>query len=245
MRAVLQYVSWLIGLPLELLIISSLLRGSYRRFPFLLAYSIALFLTTVIEISVNQAYFSGIRFTHSPATYYWVDETIRQALIFAVVISFIYLASSNLRSRKLIRTAIIAGAVMLAGASFLVHYDSHVVVGKWTWMTLWVRDMDFAASFLDLGLWTLLLASRYKDTQLLMLSGALGIQFAGEAVGQSLRYLLPWSWSLSPGDLVGVISSLAGLWIWWQALRRPVALPVRARAAVAVPPGRDKTGVAS
>ena len=241
MRVVLQYAGWLIGLPLELLIIGTLLRGPYRRFPFLLLYSVALFLTTVIEISVNQAYFSGIRFAHSRATYYWIDEAIRQALIFAVVISLTYLATSNLRSRKLVRAGLIAGAIILAGALFLIHYDSHAVVGKWTWMTLWVRDIDFAAAFLDLGLWTLLLASRHKDTQLLMLSGGLGIQFAGEAIGQSLRYL--FQWPLSPGDLVGMITNLVGLWIWWQALRRPAPLTVP--NAVALPPRRDETGVAN
>jgi hypothetical protein len=239
-RAFLQYAGWSIGLPLELLIIGSLLRGSYRRFPFLLLYSVALFLTTVIEISVNQAYFSGIRFAYSPATYYWVDEAIRQALIFAVVISMIYLATDNLQSRRLIRAVIVAGALILAGGSFLVHYDSHVIAAG-RWMTLWVRDIDFAAAFLDLGLWTLLLASRYKDTQLLMLSGGLGLQFAGEAIGQSLRYLFPWP--LSPGDLVDLITNLAGLWLWWQALRRPVSVAVR--GGIALPPRRDETGAAN
>jgi hypothetical protein len=239
MRAALQYASWLIGLPLELLIIGALLRGDYRRFPFLLLYSVALFLTTVIEISVNQAYFSGIRFAHSPATYYWLDEAVRQTLLFAVVISLTYLATSNLRSSRLVRAALIVGAIVLASVSLLVHYDSHL--GKW--MTPWIRDIDFAAAFLDLGLWTLLLASRYKDTQLLMLSGALGIQFAGEAIAQSLRHL--FQWSLSPGDLVSVATSLAALWIMWQALRRPFSLTASAEARVALPPRRDETGVAN
>jgi hypothetical protein len=111
-------------------------------------------------------------------------------------------------------------------------------------MTLWVRDIDFAAAFLDLGLWTLLMASRHKDTQLLLLSGGLGIQFAGEAIGQSLRYL--FRWPLSPGDLVSLVTDLIGLWIWWQALRRPIALTaVAAGARVALPPQRDETGVAN
>jgi hypothetical protein len=228
MRAVLQYAGWLIGLPLELLIIGALLRGPYRRFPLLLAYSVALFLTTAIEISVNQAYFNGIRFAHSPSTYYWIDEAVRQALMFAVVISLAYSATSNLQSRRLIRTAIVAGAVVLASASFLIHCESQTPAGMWQTMTLWVRDIDFAAAFLDLGLWTLLLASRHKDTQLLLLSGGLGVQFAGEAIGESLRYL--FRWSLSPGDLVGMVTSLMALWILWQALRRPVPLEASAAA---------------
>jgi hypothetical protein len=154
---------------LELLIIGTLLRGLYRRFPFLLLYSVAVFLTTVVEISVNHAFFSGIRFAHSPSTYYWIDEAIRQALIFAVVISLAYLATGNLQSRRLIRTLIVSGAAVIATASFGIHYESNTYGGIWRAMTLWVRDIDFAAAFLDLGLWTLLLASRHKDSQLLLL----------------------------------------------------------------------------
>lgn len=245
MRAVIQYATWLVGLPLELLVIGALLRGSYRRFPLLLIYNVALFLTTVIEVSVNQAYFAGIRFTYSRATYYWVDEGIRQGLLFGVVLGWAYLATGNLRSRNLVRFAIIAGGVILAATSFVIHHERLIAPGgHWRWMGLWVRDMAFAAAVLDLAVWALLLASRHKDTQLLLLTGALGIQFAGDAVGESLRALFKSS-AVSPGDLVEVVTTLATLWIWWQALRRPVALKVSARAAVAVPPRGDKTGVAN
>jgi hypothetical protein len=244
MPAVLQYASWLVGLPLELLIIGALLRGAYRRFPLLLIYSVALFLTTVIEISVNQAYFSGIHFRYSRATYYWVDEGIRQGLLFAVVLSWAYLATGHLRSRNLVRVVIIAGGIALAGMSFLVHHQEQLAagVGRWRWMTLWVRDVAFAAAILDLAVWGLLLASRHKDTQILLLTGGLGIQFAGDAIGESLRFLFK-SFAISPGTVVEVLTSLAALWIWWQALRRRVAVTTPVR--VALPPQRDETGVAN
>ena len=233
----LQYAGWFIGLPLELLIIRTLLRGSYRRYPFLFLYCIALFLTTVIEISVNQAYFSGIRFAYSRATYYWIDETVRQILIFAVVISLIYLATAKLKSRTLLRISLIAGAILLAGILFLIHYNRHAAAGdKWTWMTLWVRDLDFSAAILDLMLWALLLGSPKREPQLLMLSGGLGIQFTGEAIGQSMRYLIRWP--LSPGDIIDLLTNLAGLWVWWQALR--MAPVPRKPVAGALPGKRDR-----
>ena len=47
------------------------------------------------------------------------------------------------------------------------------------WMTLVSRDLSFSAVILDLLLWMLLIAARRKDRQLLMLSGALGIQTHG------------------------------------------------------------------
>jgi hypothetical protein len=215
MRTALQYAGWLIGLPLELLIVAALVRGSYRRFPFILLYGIALFLTTVLEISVYQAYYSGIRIGRTFAQYYWIDEGIRQTLLFAVVISLVYLASEAFRSRALVRGSLVCGAVIFAGAAFLVHYDGKTVAGEW--MTLWLRDLNFSAAILDLGLWAMLLASRHKETRLLLLSGALGIQFTGEAIGQSLRHLFPWV--LSPGDVVTLLANLVCLWIWWQALR--------------------------
>jgi hypothetical protein len=243
MRAVIQYAIWVVGLPLEVLIIGALLRGPYRRYPLLLLYSIALFLTTVIEISVNQAYFAGIHFGYSRATYYWVDEGIRQGLLFAVVLSLAYLATSKLESRNLVRFSLIAGGIALAVISFLIHHQGELAqgVGRWRWMTLWVRDIAFAAAILDLAVWALLLGSRYKDTQLLLLTGGLGIQFTGDAIGESLRFLfrrLP----LSPGDLIEPATSLAALWIWWQALR---PAPVPRSAGVALPPPRKGTGVSS
>jgi hypothetical protein len=235
---ILQYLSWLIGLPLELFIIAALLRGPYRRFPLLLLYSIALFLTTVIEISVNQMYFAGIRLGISRATYYWVDEGIREGLLFAVVLSFAYLATEKLRSRPLVRAALIVAGVTFALVSFLVHHQSQVVrgVGRWHWMTLWVRDIAFAAALVDMAVWTLLIAFRHKDSQLLLLTGGLGIEFTGIAIGESLRLLFRY---YIPGSVVEAATSLTAYWIWWRALRSaPVAKPAR----VALSPRRDRTG---
>jgi hypothetical protein len=216
MRTALQFAGWLIGLPLELLIVAALVRGPYRRFPFIMLYGVALFLTTVLEISVYEAYYhSGMRLGRTFAQFYWIDEGIRQTLLFAVVISLVYLASAALRSRAVVRGSLVCGAVIFAAAAFLGHYDAKAVVGEW--MTLWLRDLNFSAAILDLGLWAMLLASRHKDPRLLLLSGALGIQFTGEAIGQSLRHLFPWQ--LSPGDVVTLLANLVCLWIWWQALR--------------------------
>lgn len=239
MAEILQYLSWLVGLPLELLIIAALLRGPYRRFPLLLLYSVALFLTTAIEISVYQMYFAGIHLGISRATYYWVDEGIREGLLFAVVLSFAYLATEKLRSRRLVRTALIAAGVIFALGSFLVHHQGQVAagVGRWHWMTLWVRDIAFATALVDLVVWTLLIAVRYKDSQLLLLTGGLGIEFAGIAIGESLRLLFR-HFSPIPGDLVEAATSLAAYWIWWKALR---SVPVPKAARVAISP-RGRTG---
>ena len=240
MREVLQYVqylSWLVGLPLELLIIAALVRGPYRRFPLLLLYNIALFLTTSIEISVNQAYFAGVRFAHSPTTYYWVDEGIRQGLLFALVLSVAYLAMERLRSRNLVRVGLITGGIVFAGTSLLIHHQFTTGRGRWPWMTPWIRDIDFAAAILDFAVWSLLIVSRQRDTQVLLIAGGLGIQFAGTAIGESLLALFP-NLRLF-GGLFEVATSLAGMWVWWQALR---VAPAPRAAQVAISSPGDQTG---
>jgi len=62
---------------------------------------------------------------------------------------------------------------------------------------------------------------------LFLLSGGLGIQFAGEAIGQTLRNQF-FSLVLL-GNVIIIATSLACPYIWWQAFR---ASPVRRKAAV-------------
>jgi hypothetical protein len=219
MRAVMQYAFWLIGLPLELLIIAALVRDLYSRLPFVFLYTVILFLTTVVEMAVFAASFSGIHLARTRAFYYWIDQGVLQALVYAVVISLIYGATAEIRSRTMVRAILTGGAVLFAGVSFLIHYNPHVVIGMW--MTLWSRDLNFTSAVLDLALWAMLLGSQKRETRLLLLSGGLGIQFTGEAIGQSVREWLPWA--LSPGDIIVAAANLVSLWIWWQALRTVTA----------------------
>lgn len=221
-EALLQYVGWLIGLPLELLIIAALLRGGYRRFPLVFAYTVALFLTTVVEVPAYVGYFSGLQATRPRAFYYWINEGILQLLVFALVISFIYYATESVQARRVVRFSLISGAALFAGLSFLIHYDPQAKIGAW--MTLWSRDLSFSSAILDLALWSLLLASRKNDVQLLMLSGALGIQFTGEAIGQTLRNQFPAI--LLVGNVTIMLANLACLYMWWHVFRTsPVRKP--------------------
>jgi hypothetical protein len=220
MREAVQYIGWLVGIPLEILIIAALLRGSAKRFPLLLLYMVVLFLATIVQIPAYTAYFSGRQLAHTRAFYYWSSATVLQALVFGVVVSFIYEATAQAPHRRLVRPALVAGAIVYAAASFLIHYDSRLARGAW--MTPWSRDINFVSAIFDLALWALLIASTHKDRRLLMLTAALGIQFTGEAIGQSLRRISPSV--VFPGNVLILLANLACLYIWWQALR---AVPVR------------------
>ena len=217
--ALLQYALWAIGMALEVLAISALLRGAYKRFPLVFAYCVTLFLTTVVEVASYTAAYSGApELADKWKYYYWVNEALLQALVFAVVISLIYRAIG--RGRRLVRVLLVAGALAIFAVSFLVHRGPMSDLSGW--MTLVSRDLSFSAVILDLLLWMLLIASRRKDRQLLMLSGALGIQFTGAAIGQSVRQFARGARNLPlavTGSMLVVISNLICLYVWWQAFR--------------------------
>jgi hypothetical protein len=220
-RFAIQLCGLAIGLPLQLLIIGTLLRGGYRRFPFLFAYVVGDFLTTVAEVPSAVGYDRGMQWAASafPALH-WFNVVVMQVLVYAVVMSLIYQATGRLRSRRMVRASLIAGAILFAGISFLVHRSPALNWGSF--MTPWTRDLNFCSAILDLALWMMLIAAREKDHRLLLLSGGLGIQFTGEAVGESTRDLAMRSHS-RPISLLGnaliMLTNLLFLYIWWQALR--------------------------
>jgi hypothetical protein len=231
MRFAILLCGLVMGLALQLLIIGALLRGGYRRFPFLFAYVIGDFLTTAVEVPSSMGYHRGTQWAAVafPAIH-WFNDVVTQVLVYAVVMSLIYQATSKLRSRRVVRVSLIAGAMLFVGISFLIHWNPALNTGSF--MTPWTRDLNFCSAILDLALWALLIASREKDHRLLLLSGGLGIQFTGEAIGTSIVQLAlrTRSHALSfSGGVVMVLADLLFLYIWWQALR---AAPARRQPAV-------------
>lgn len=225
MRLAFQYILWAVGLSLQVLVIRALLRGFYKRFSLLLAYAVTLFLTTVVEVAAYTAQTTGARaMARSWRYYYWVNDAVLQALIYSVVISLIYKAMARADTRAVIRRWLVAGAFVVFVAIFLVHRGP--MRDLTAWMTLVSRDLSFAAVILDLLLWSKLIASRKKDHQLLMLSGGLGIQFTGSALGQSIRQLAlgamgrNYAFALAGGVLM-VLANFVCLYVWWQTFRRP------------------------
>jgi hypothetical protein len=234
MRFAIQLCSLAIGIPLQLLIIGTLLRGGgYRRFPFLFAYMVGDFLTTVVEVPSAVGYDRGMQgAAFAFPALYWFNIVVMQVLVYTVVMSLIYQATGKLQSRRIVRVSLIAGAILFAGISLLIHRNPALNMGSF--MTLWTRDLNFCSAVLDLALWALLIGSREKDHRLLLLSGGLGIQFTGEAIGASIRQLALRTRSRAmsvSGGVVMMLADLALLYIWWQALR---TAPVRQQSGVTV-----------
>lgn len=214
-----QYSLWIIGLVLELLVLASLVRGPYKSFPFVFAYSVTLFLTTVVEVAISSADFFGAR--QMAKLYYWINDAVLQVLIFCVVISLIYKATGPASGRANLRRWLILGAILISILSFAIHRDPKSDLS--VWMTEVSRDLSFCSVILDLLLWSILIMSKTKDHRLLMLSGGLGIQFTGAAIGQSIRQVAHthrWKGIAFGGSVLVVLCALLCLFVWWQSLRR-------------------------
>ena len=139
-----------------------------------------------------------------------------QVLVFLLVISLVYIATKHLRTRRTILAGIICGTAA-GGGDFVPGLTTIRIYRPGRWMTRFTRDLNFCAAILLVGLWTMLISARQKDYKLLMITGGLGIQFAGGAIGQALRDMSP-AIVMAASDFT-VIANLARLYIWWQALR--------------------------
>jgi hypothetical protein len=203
-----------IGLILQVLLIAAMLRGPYRLYRVLFVYVIVLLVTTSIDVTG----FFGSHYAAGLAAYYWIGDSIRQALLYVVVISLIFSASEQSAKRAPIRRLLIAGSVLYAALSLYFTYNH----GLDLWMTQFSRNVGFLAVILNLVLWATLLKHRRPDPTLLLVSGGIGIQMAGKAIGHSLRQ---FRITVTTGDLVIVLSHLVCLYVWWQAFRQPSARP--------------------
>ena len=164
------------------------------------------------------------------AKIYWVDDWILQIVVFAMVLSLIDQAISHSQWRRLSRTGLAAGATLFASISFFIHYLPHSTkLGLW--MTPWTRDLSFCATILDLALWMILIASRKKDRRLLLISGALGLRFTGDDIGEAVLSLstprMMETLALS-GSVIVMLADLACLYFWWQTFRTARTVPVAA-----------------
>ncbi len=223
MALVLQLMFWGVGLPLAILVIAAMVRGPYRQFPVLFVYNVIGLLLTVAGMPAYIAYY----FYRDPeartrmAQWNWWNDLLLEPLAYAVVISLIYVAASHVRSRRTVLLGVTGGAILIAGVSFLAHFSPNLKNG--VWMALWTRDLNFVSEILDLGLWALLLSTRGRDPRLLLVTGGLGIQFTGEAIGDSLRSMASQRHSQPLsfiGSYAGTVADLIALFIFWQAFRR-------------------------
>jgi len=212
----LQWLIFLVSLALQLFVIGLLRRGPYKDYPFVFAYSLVLIMTTVADGAV----FAGV--AHMLTGYgFYRNEALRQLLLFTVVMSLMDRAIRDRPYRGRMRLILILSACAAVLVSVEIHGEAHYNHYN-LWATQVGRDLSFGSVVLTLLLWVTLISARRKDTQLLMVTGGLGLQFTGEAIGQSMRQLsVPHHhYLLLAGNLVLTASHLMRLYVWSEAFRR-------------------------
>ncbi len=208
----LQWLPFFVSLALQVLVIGSLRRGGYKDYPFVFIYSLVLIMTTVVDGAAHAD--AGIRdWTQG----FYRNEALRQLLLFTVVMSLMDRAIAGRPYRGRIRFFFTLFATAAVLVSVSIHWGSQPSL----WATQVGRDLSFASVVLTLLLWVTLLSSQRKDTQLLMVTGGLGLQFTGEAIGQSIRQISHHNRTLLfIGNGLMIASHLIRLYVWREAFRR-------------------------
>jgi len=155
--------------------------------------------------------------------YYYRSGAVREFLLFSVVVSLIEGAMQRSSDRGRMRLLLAVTAVFVVFVSLLVHWDPSRFA---LWMTKVTRDLSFGSVVLTLLLWLMLISSPRRKPQLLMLTVGLGLQFTGEAIGQSLRQIAHSHRSTGlvfAGILLLCVWHLMRLYVWWEPFRRPYA----------------------
>ena len=214
------------SLLLELAVVVYLLRGSYLKYPILLAYCITELLTGTAEMMVSS-YGSHELFIRL----YYVDEVGVDLLLFLMVMTLIYRAMEGNPMRVVAGRALGFITVVVLGLPFLLFQksiDDFAVFFNSTGEVL-----NFGAAIMNLVLWTALLGATRRDAQLLTVSAGLGLQVTAQALGFGIRHLMSPRHRWMP-DLFMEMAHLVSVYIWWRAFRpaaRPGVLPMTPAAA--------------
>jgi hypothetical protein len=213
--------SWFLfaaSLALQVFVIGSLRRGAFKDYAIVFGYCLVLLFTTVFDGLVFGGAISMTK--QESGVIFYRNESVRQFMLFAVVISLIDRSLQAYPYRARVRAGLILAMLAAVSISLEIHSASS---GKFIyWMTQVTRDLSFASVVLTLVLWLILISSGRKDHQLLMVTGGLGLQFTGEAIGQSLRQISQNHVSLFIlGNLIGGMTHLLRLYVWREAFRRP------------------------
>jgi hypothetical protein len=215
----LQVGSYALWFPLMVLTIHAILRAGVRRYPLIFTYLVTTLLIGVMSVPAALAYHRFRRQGNWLVFVQTVGEVVAYALLLMVVFSLIYQAT-RFGARRLTRAVLTAGPLVVIATSFLIHYDGKLLLGIWS--IPWIRDLKFCAAILDLALWALLLLSRNRDSRLLLLTGGMGLMFAGNAIGESIKHMANRNGSNTVflvGFSISSAADLAFLFIWWRSFR--------------------------
>ncbi len=214
------------GIVLQVLVLSTLLRGAIRHYPFVFLYIVVQLLSTVVQISCKY-YFGAASKEFARA--YWLSDLIGTLLVLLIIIHLIHAALETYPFRQGIYFGLLSGVVVTALVGSRPVYAMGFVASFWgKWMTQLGRDFYFAAVMLNALLWVALVRAKHPNKQVYLLTSGLGLQLSGAAVAHALRLAGgPKLWPVA--GLFLVLTWMANLIVWYLALHNfPSTTPVMA-----------------
>lgn len=202
------------GMVLQGLVLSAMLKGSFRRYPFIFSYLIAGFLSTVVQFSLRHNY--GPR-SREFVAFYWASDFLATFLILMIIIHLIRVAMEKHKYRNAVYRGLLLGAVATAAVSVvLMHNRSWDLLFR-KLMTEIGRDYYFSAVILNAVLWCTLVRSNHENKELYLLTSGLGLQLTGAAIAHALRITGHF---LAVANCILLVTYLLNLYIWYITFKR-------------------------
>jgi hypothetical protein len=208
----------LCGVCLNIVLLVLLLRGFLPKYSILFAYNLAQFLITLIEKVLFQEAERGTRLY---ARVYWTAEVVWDFLLFLLVAVLIHQALAGRPERELARKILIVVLVAVVVLPFILFHDRPQFDGRW--FSGASQVLNFGAAILTLVLWGALIASRNRDSHLMMVCAGLGLTVAGAALAWGIRQLAQGAGTAESirnvADLFAGLTYVIGLGLWCWAFR--------------------------
>lgn len=207
-------------------LLSAMLRGAYRRYPFVFAYVVFNLFSTVAQGSFKYNFGATSR---AYARAYWVSDFVATLLILMIIIHLIRVAMEHHRLRNPVYAGLLLGVVLTGVASAFLVQNRSLDPLRSKLMTEVGRDYYFSAVLLAAVLWVMLIRTNQENKQLHLLTSGLGLQLTGAAVAHAIR-IQTHMWLLANCFLAATY--LLNLYIWYVALKK---FPVGAPASQVIP----------
>jgi len=211
------------GVVLQCMVVSAMLRGSWRRYPFVFSYTLFSILSTVVQTSVLHYYGRDSRLF---ARAYWTLDFVSTCLVLMVIIHLIRAAMTGHPQRNTVYLGLLLGvALTAAGGLLLTNMVSRgFLLGRW--MTEVSRNYYFSAVLLNVILWMTLVRRSHDNPQVYLLTSGLGLKLTGAAIAHALRLAGTPLWL---GNHFLVLTYMLSLYVWYVALKKvPAPIPVPA-----------------
>ena len=202
----------IVSVILQLGVIAFLLQGAFRKYPLVLAYSLARLITSVLEVVIRQKLGNQTAFFRQV---YYSDRVILNLMLFAMVTTIIFGLLEGKPQRSIIGKALMGIVAAVLVLPFIVlsrPFTTH-------WLNAMSQFLYFGSGIMTMVLWTVLMSSRPRDSQLLKFTLGLGVAMTGAAVAFGLH-----QWMGSPRlvwmpNLFLQVTHVTGLFVWCWAFR--------------------------